>query len=178
MDDKKKPGASWEERTQLGPYQLEEQMPQPPHSPAELYLATHEKSGATALVLKPDAEADPARLKDFRVHVISSAAPSYVALEVVDSRRAKVSGAHSAESLIFLLRDVRWGLRSMARAFDGPREPRRRWRQRLALVGAAAVGAVLFALVCLAFESPSPRGPEFLASTPSALMNDDVPTAG
>ncbi|MFL5353654.1 MAG: hypothetical protein ACJ8AN_13485, partial [Archangium sp.] len=60
MDDKKKPEASWEERTQLGPYQLEEQMPQPPDSQAELYLARHEKSGATALVLKPDAEEDPA----------------------------------------------------------------------------------------------------------------------
>ncbi|MFL5354355.1 hypothetical protein, partial [Archangium sp.] len=144
----------------------------------ELYLARHEKSGATALVLKPDAEEDPAWLKDFRVHVISSSVPSYVALEVVDSRRAKAPDRHSADALMFVLRDVRRGLRRMARAFDGPREPRRLWRLRLALVGAAAVGAVLFALVCLAFESPSPRGPEFLASTPSALMNDDVPTAG
>src|SRR5690349_7886796 len=100
MDEKKKPEASWEERTQLGPYQLEEQIQQTPHTPEELYLATHEKSGATALVLKPDAEVHPSRLKDFRVHVISSVVPSYVALEVEDSRRARAPDMHSADVLM------------------------------------------------------------------------------
>ncbi len=86
MDEKKKPEGSWEERTQLGPYQLEEQVPQPAHSPGELYRARHEESGATALVLKPAAEEDVALLKDWRVRIISSIAPSYIAMEVEASR--------------------------------------------------------------------------------------------
>jgi hypothetical protein len=176
MDDKKKPEASWEERAQLGPYQLDEQMPQPPHTPDELYLATHEKSGATALVLKP-AEENPAWLKDFRVYLVSSEEQGYLALQVEDSRRARAPDRHSADSLMFVLRDARKGLRRMARAIDGPREPRRR-RQRLALVGAAALGAVLFALVSLAFESTPQSSPMSLAGSPPVLVSDEVQTAG
>ena len=84
MGEKKKSGASWEERTQLGPYQLEEQVPQPAHSKGELYRARHEKSGATALVLKPAAEEDVAKLKNWRVRIISSIAPSYIAMAEVE----------------------------------------------------------------------------------------------
>jgi hypothetical protein len=53
MDEKKK--TEREEREQLGPYQFEEQMPQEDLSAGELYRATYEKSGATALVFKPAA---------------------------------------------------------------------------------------------------------------------------
>jgi hypothetical protein len=173
MDEEKK----WEERRQLGPYQLEEQMPQSPDSPGELYRATHEKSGATALVLKPAADEDSAPTEDFRVHVISSEVPSYIALEVEDSRRVRTPGRHSAESLMELLEGAREALRRMARALEDPEELRRRWRLGLALVGAAAVCALLFALVLSAPESPPPSGPEPLASTPLAPMSDEVSTA-
>lgn len=176
MDDKKKPEASWEERAQVGPYQIDEQIAQDPHSPEELYLATHEESGATALVLKP-AE-NPSWLKDFRVYLVAEKARGYFALELEHTRRARAPDMYSAESLLFVLGDARRALRRMARAFDGPREPRRRWRQGLALVGAAALGALLCALGHLAFVSPPPSGPESLALTPPVLVNDEVPTAG
>ncbi|MFL5352123.1 hypothetical protein [Archangium sp.] len=170
MDDERK----WEERTHLGPYQLKEQLPQSPDSPGELYVATHEKSGATALVLKPAADEDSAPTTDFRVHVISSEVPSYIALEVEDSRRARARGRHSAESLMSLLEEVREGLRRMARALDDPEEPRFPWRLGLALAGTAAVCALFFALGRLSPESPPPSGPELLANTPLAPTSDEV----
>jgi hypothetical protein len=45
--------ASWGEPEQVGPYCVEEQVPQDTHSQGELYRAIHETSGAMALVLKP-----------------------------------------------------------------------------------------------------------------------------
>ncbi len=177
-EEKKKSEASWEERAQLGPYQLEEQMPQSAHSPGELYRATHEKSGATALVLKPAAEEDVAGLRDCRARFISSVALSYVAMEVEDSRGAVASNRNSVESLVLLFEGVHEGVRRMARAFDDDHESRRRWRLGLALAGAAAVCVLLLALVRLALVSQPPSGPEFLANTPPAPMSHEVPTAG
>jgi hypothetical protein len=178
MDDEKKSGASWEKRARLGPYELEEQMPQEPHSPGEMYRARHEKSGATALVLKPDAEEDVAGLRDCRVRFISSVAPSYIALEVEDSPGAVGSRRNSVEGLVLLFEGVQEGVRRMARAFDGDPEPRRWWRWGLASAGVAAVGVLLLALVRLAFVSQPPSGPEPLANTPPAPMSHEVPTAG
>ncbi|HEX8438591.1 hypothetical protein [Archangium sp.] len=178
MDEEKKARTSWEERTQLGPYQLEEQMPQSPHSPGEVYRARHEKSGATALVFKPAAEEDMAQLKDWRVRIISSVAPSYIAVEVEDSRWSVAPTKHSVDALMVLFERVREGMRHMARAFDDDHESLRRWRLGLAVAGAAAVCVLLLALVRLAFVSPLPSGPEELASTPPAPMSDEVPTVG
>jgi hypothetical protein len=59
MDEKKKSEESWEEAERLGPYQLHEQVPRSAGNQGELYRATHETSGATALVLKPAAEHPP-----------------------------------------------------------------------------------------------------------------------
>ncbi len=56
MGTKKKSESSREEPEQLGPYRIQEQVPQAAHSQGELYRATHETSGATALVLKPATE--------------------------------------------------------------------------------------------------------------------------
>ncbi|PTL78812.1 hypothetical protein [Vitiosangium sp. GDMCC 1.1324] len=172
MDEKKKPQENWEERAQLGPYQLEEQMPQSPDSPGELYRATHEKSGATALVLKPSAEEDVAGLKDCRVRFICSVAPSYYALEVEDSR-----GRISVESLLVLFEGVREGVRRMSRAFDDPHESRHRWRLGLAVAGAAVVGVLILSLVHLAHVSPPPGGSNPLANTSPEPMSDEVTTA-
>ena len=127
MDDEKKSGRSWEERTQLGPYQLEEQMPQSAHSQGELYRARHEESGATALVFKPAAEEDVALMKDWRVRIISSIAPSYIALEVEDSQWAVAPDKHSADALVFLfavmpeLQEPRWGKSREERAAEAER---------------------------------------------------------
>ncbi|MFL5357490.1 hypothetical protein [Archangium sp.] len=170
MDEEKK----WEERTQVGPYQLEEQLPQDPGSPGELYLATHEESGATAVVLKPAAGEDAAPIPDFRVELIASQAKDYLALEVKDSRRARAPDKHSADALMPLLGDVREGVGRMTRALDGPEEPRPLWRLGLAWASVAAVAALLFALVRLVSGSPPPGGPESLASTPPAAESYDV----
>jgi hypothetical protein len=166
-------GKKWEERTQVGPYQLEEQMPQDPGSPGELYLATHEKSGATALVLKPAAGEGEAPIPDLQVHFIASQEEDYLALEVKDSRRARAPDRHSADALMPLLGDVREGVGRMARALDGPEEPRPLWRLGFALASVAAVAALVFALVRLASGSPPPGGPESLASTPPAAESPD-----
>jgi hypothetical protein len=170
MDEEKK----WEERTQVGPYQLEEQMPQDPGSPGELYLATHEKSGATALVLKPAAGEDEAPIPDLQVHFIASQEEDYLALEVKDSRRARAPDRHSADALMPLLGDVHEGVGRMARALDGPEAPRPLWRLGFALASVAAVAALVFALVRLASGSPPPGGPESLASTPPVAESYDV----
>jgi hypothetical protein len=175
--DEKKSETSWEERTQLGPYRLEEQVPQSAHSQGELYRARHEKSGATALVLKPAAEEDVAQLKDWRVRIISSIAPSYIAMEVEDSQWSVAPNKHSVEALVFLLEGVREGVRRMARALD-TYEPRIRWRLGLGLTGAAVVCALLFAWVRLASVSQTSGDPEPVASTPSVPMSHEEPTVG
>ncbi|MFL5355960.1 hypothetical protein [Archangium sp.] len=173
MDEEKK----WEARTQVGPYQLEEQMPQDPGSPGELYVATHEESGATALVLKPAADKDAAPIPDFQVSFMASEEKDYLALEVKDSRRARAPDRHSADALVELLGDVHEGVGRMARALDGPEEPRPLWRLGFALGSTAAVCALAFALGRLASGSPPPSGPEFLASTPPGLIHDEAPPA-
>ncbi|HYO58200.1 hypothetical protein [Archangium sp.] len=173
MDEEQKSEASREE--QLGPYQLEEQVPQSNLSQGAFYRATHETSGATALVFKPADEQGAARPRNWRVRLISSASPGYLALEVEESPWSVAPDRHSVEALLFLFEGVREGVRRMARAFPDIQEPRPRWR--LALASAAAVCTLLFALVRLAPVSFPPSGPEPLASTPSASMSDEVPTA-
>jgi hypothetical protein len=173
MDEEKK----WEQRTQVGPYQLEEQMPQDPGSPGELYVATHEETGATALVLKPAAGEDEAPILDLQVHFIASQEDDYLALEVKDSRRARAPDRHSADALMPLLGDVHEGVGRMARALDGPEEPRPLWRLGFVLGSVAAMCALAFMLGRLASVSPPPSGPEFLASTPPEFIHDEEPPA-
>lgn len=173
MDEEKK----WAERTQVGPYQLEEQMPQDPGSSGELYLATHEESGATALVLKPAAGEDAAPIPDFQVKFMASEEEDYLALEVKDSRRARAPDKHSADALVELLGDVHEGVGRMARALDDPEEPRPLWRVAFTLGIIAAVCALAFMLGHLVSASPPPSSPEFLASIPPGLINDGGPSA-
>jgi hypothetical protein len=170
--------SSWEEPAQLGPYQLEEQVPQSEHSRGELYRATHETSGAMALVLKPSAEAEahPAPLTDWRVRCISSTSPSYLALEVEHSPWSAAPDRPSVEALVCTFEDVRDGVRRMDPALSVSPPPRTRWRPGLALAGAAAMCALAFTLLHLAPESPPPISPEPMAKDMPAPPSNVVPT--
>lgn len=172
MDDKK-----WEERTQVGPYQLEEQMPQSPDSPGELYRATHEESGATALVLKPAAGSGEAPIPDLQVRFIASQEEDYLALEVKDSRRARAPDKHSADALVPLLGDVHEGVGRMTRALDGPEGHRALWRLGFALASATAVLALAFMLGRVAPVPPPLSSPPSLTSTPPGIPDTEEPPA-
>ena len=164
----KKSESSREELEQLGPYQLHEQVPQDEHGPGELYRATHERSGVTALVLKPATGEGAVPLRDWRVRCVSSASPGYVALEVEDSRWAVAPERYPVEALMCLFEEVREGVRHMADAFPTYDEPRP-WRRLGVLAGAAAVCALVFALVHMAPVSQPPDGPSHEAPTDTAM---------
>jgi hypothetical protein len=176
VDEQKKSEPSWEEVEKVGPYQLHEQVAQDEHSRGELYRATHETSGATALVLIPSTEDGAAPQTDWRVRCISSASPGYVALEVEDSRWAVAPDKYSAEALVCLLEDVRDGVTRMTRALPDDKEPRLWWRLGLVVAGAAAVCALAFALLHPASVSPPSASSEPWASAPPAPIRQEVPT--
>ena len=173
---KKKPESNWEEAERLGPYQIHEHVLRSKHSRGELYRATHVKSGATALVLKPAAEDGSVPLTDWRVRCISSSSPSYLAVEVEHSPRSVAPDKHSVEALLFMFEDLRDGVRRMFHAVPPFNEPRPRWHLGLALAGAAAVCALVFALVRLPPESQPPDDPTPLAGAAPAPISDGVPT--
>jgi hypothetical protein len=172
----KKPESSWEEAERVGPYQLHEQLPQDDLDQGELYRATHERSGVTALVLKPSTVEGEAPLKDWRVRYVSSSSHNYLAVEVEDSRWSTASGRHSVEALMCLLEDMREGVRRMADALPLDDAPRPWRRLGLALAGVAAVGALLFVLVRTRPVSQPLGEPEHLTSATPAPMSDEVTT--
>ncbi|MFY0570895.1 hypothetical protein ACN28E_44665 [Archangium lansingense] len=178
MEEGKKSEASSEDMEQLGPYQLHEQVAQDEHSRGELYRATHETSGATALVLKPAAEDGAVPLTDWRVRCISSASFSYIAVEVEQSPWSVEPVRHSTEELMCVFEDVHEGVKRMARALPDFDEPRRRWPLGLALAGAAAVFALFFALSRQASVLPQPGGPDTLAGAVPAPVSLEVQTNG
>jgi len=180
MDEQEKSESRGEDAEQLGPYQLQEQVPQDEYSQGELYRATHETSGAPALVLKPstwnEERAEP--LTDLRVRIISSASPGYDALEVEQTPRSVAPDRQSVESLVATLEDVHETVGRMARAFSAESGPRRlRWHPRWGLAGATAVGALLFSLVSLTPVSQPPRGPGLETNAPPSHVSHDVPAA-
>ncbi|HYO72132.1 MAG TPA: hypothetical protein VEU33_39265 [Archangium sp.] len=180
MDEEKKSEESGKPPERLGPYLLKEQVEQSHDSEEELYLATHETSGATALVRKHAPEEGAAERKDWRVRFSFWASRGYSVMEVEHTDWARAQDRQSAESLLFTVESALEEVRRMARAIVGPHEPhepRRRWLLGLGVVGAATVCALLFALVRLASVSQpsSPREP--LASSPPAPMSHGVPTA-
>ncbi|WP_257448008.1 hypothetical protein [Archangium lipolyticum] len=178
MDEKKKSEEKWEEAERLGPYQLHEQVPQSAGNQGELYRATHETSGATALVLKPAAEQGAAPLTDWRVQLSSSASAGYIAMEPRDTPWSVAPDKHSVEALMFLFEGVQAGVGRMSRAFPNTHAPRLRWSLGLSVASAAAVCALLFALVRLSSVSQTSSGPELVASTPSAPVSHEASTAG
>ncbi|HEX5746052.1 MAG TPA: hypothetical protein VFZ09_07400 [Archangium sp.] len=175
MDEEKKSEVCSEGVEQVGPYQLHEQVPQDEHSRGELYRATHETSGASALVLRP-AEDGSAPLTDWRVRCISSASPSYLALEMEPAPGSAAPDRHSVEELMCGFEDVHEGVKRMARAFPVYDEPRLRWRLGLALAGVVAMLALVFALFRQAPLSQAPGGPAPLAGVAPAPMSQEVPT--
>jgi hypothetical protein len=174
MDEEKKAEASGENPEQVGPYQLQEQVPQSARGQGELYRATHETSGETALVLKLTAEEGAAPLKDWRVSLVSSSASSgYVAMQVEQTPWSRAPDRQSVESLVFTFEGVHEAVRRMARAAPETYEHRPRWHLGLGVASAAAVCALLFALVRLAPVSRPPSGPEPVASAPPAPSSQD-----
>jgi len=170
MDEEKKSEASGEGAERVGPYLLQEQVQQSNDSQEELYLATHETSGATALVRKHAPEEGTAPRKDWRVFLGSWASRGYSAMEVEHTDWARAQDRQSAESLLLTLEGVLEEVRLMVRAVSGPHEPRLRWRLGWGVASAVAVGALLLALVRLAPVSQPP-------SALPAPLSHELPTA-
>ncbi|HYO54145.1 hypothetical protein [Archangium sp.] len=170
MDEEKKSEVSGQQPERLGPYLIQEQVQQSADSQVELYLATHETSGATALVRKHAAEQGAAPGKEWRVRLGCWASGGYSAMEVEHTDWARAQDRQSVESLLPTLEGVLEEVRHMARDVADPHEPRLRWLLELGVVSAATVGALLFALVRLASVSQPP-------SAPPAPMSHGVPTA-
>ena len=173
MDEGKQSEESWEEPERLGPYLLQEQVPQSDDSQGKLYLATHEPSGTTALLLKL-ARKGAATLMDLRGLVNVSASLGFIAMHVEHTPWSRAPDRQSVESAVFTFEGLHEAMRRMARAVSDTPEPCPRWRLGLALASVAAVGTLLFALVQLTSESPPPNGPEPLADTPPVLTSDDA----
>ncbi|HEX8824324.1 MAG TPA: hypothetical protein VF794_30665 [Archangium sp.] len=145
MDEEKKAEASGDEVERVGPYQLQEQVPQEDHSRVEVYRATHETTGAPTLLLKPAAEDEEGTepLPDCRVRFISSTSPSYVAVEVEHTPWCVAPDKHSVEELVCTFEDVQKAMGRMDQALHPSNEARPGWRLRLALSGAAALVVAL-----------------------------------
>jgi hypothetical protein len=175
MTDDTQSESRWEESEQLGPYQLHEQMPQFVRGGGSLYRATHETSGAAALVLKPaEGAARSAPLTDWRVHCISSASPSYVALEVERSPWTFAPDKHSVEELLCVFEDVQDSVRRMARLVPGAGEsrPQPRWRLGLAVGGAATLLVLAVVLLLPTTQGPITEEQEQEQSTVEAWSTD------
>jgi hypothetical protein len=175
MADEKKPEPGEGECKRLGPYQLHEEVTQSTREHGALYHATHETSGAAALVLEPAEDGSPPP-GDWQVRCISSSAPGYVAVEVERSPWTVPDDEHTAEDMESAFEDLRDGVNRIARAFPAASEPRPRWRLGLALSGAAAVGALTFVVMHRAPASPPPANPDARASVEPAPMSDAIPT--
>ncbi|WNG43570.1 hypothetical protein F0U60_05215 [Archangium minus] len=175
MKDEKESESSWEESERLGPYELHEQVTQAAPDRGELYRATHETSGATALVLKPTGdEDDKTRPKDWQARCVSSSSPSYLAVEVEHTPWSVSPDRHSAEALVFMFEDLREAVRRMAQHIPTADEPHPRWRLRLALASAAVACALVFALATMSRPPEGPNSESIAALTPMSL--EEVPT--
>jgi hypothetical protein len=180
MDERKKSGSSGEDAARVGPYQVEEQVPQDESSQEFLYRARHETSGAPTLVLERttrsehEEKAEPR--PEVRVHLISSASGGYDAMEVEQTPRSVAPERQSVESLVATLEDVHEAVGRMMDAYSGSPAPSP-WRHLGGgLVGAAVVGALLFALVRSVPELRTPSGPDSLAGTEPSPPSHEVPT--
>ncbi|WP_257462168.1 hypothetical protein [Archangium lipolyticum] len=145
MDEGKKSESSGEEVGQVGPYQLHEQVPQDDYSLGELYRATHEANGETALVFKPAAgdEKGSGQLTDWQVRLVSSASDGYVAMKAEEPPKSVASDEHSVEALVCTFEEVRGAVGRMDHALHAANEPRPWWRLGLALSGATILGVAL-----------------------------------
>jgi hypothetical protein len=145
MDEEKKAESSGDEVERVGPYLLQEQVPQEEYSRWELYRATHETTGAPTLLLKPAAEDEEGTepLPDCRGRFISSTSPSYFAVEVEHTPWCVAPDKHSVEELVCTFEDVQKAMGRMDQALHASNEARPGWRLRLALSCAAALVVAL-----------------------------------
>ncbi|WP_309888843.1 hypothetical protein [Archangium sp.] len=178
MDEGKKSESSWEEAEKVGPYRLEEQVPQDDYSQGECYRATHETSGAPALVRKraTEDEQEEAQQTDLRVRLISSAAHGYDAMEVEQTPMSVAPDRQSVESLVSTLEEAHKVVERMAHAVSASDEPRPRRRLGLALTSAATVCALAFTLVFLASKTQPQSSTDALVVTEPARPSHEVPT--
>ena len=144
MDEEKKSGASGKGAARVGPYLIEEQVEQSNDSQEELYLATHETSGATALVRKHVAEEGRAPRKDWRVFLGSWASRGYSVMEVEHTDWARSQDRQTAESLLHTLEGALEEVRRMVSLMSDSHESRLRWR-----LGWGVAGAPIAGLPCL-----------------------------
>ncbi|WP_309894108.1 hypothetical protein [Archangium sp.] len=161
MDEEKKSEAKGEDPERLEPYLLQEQVEQSHDSPVEMYLATHETSGAKALVRKHTAEEKAAQRPEWLVRIGYLASQGYSMLHMEHTGFARALDKQTAESLLFTLERVLEEVRRMASVLAVTPEPRPRWHLGLGVgvVSAAAVGALLFALVHVDPVSQPPSTP-------------------
>jgi hypothetical protein len=153
VDDKNE--SSWEDSERVGPYQLHEQVTQSSPGQDELYGATHETSGAPALVPKPASEGEDgsAPLPDLQVRYVSSASSGYIAVEVVRSPWTFAPGSHSVDELVCTVEDLHAGVSRMARLLADSEEPPRPQRR----LGRARAGVALLTLTLVLL--PASREP-------------------
>jgi len=178
VDEETKSESSWDEAEQVGPYRLEEQVPQEDYNLGECYRATHETSGAPALVRKRATkdEQEEAQQTDWRVRLMSSASQGYDAMEVEQTPRSVASERQSVESLVSTLEDVHKQVERMAHAVSASDEPRPRRRLGLAPTSAVTVCAMAFALVFLASKTQPQSSTDTLSVTEPAFPSHEVPT--
>ncbi|WP_309896042.1 hypothetical protein [Archangium sp.] len=179
MDERKKSESNEEEAAQVGPYQLEEQVPQDDYSQGALYRASHETSGAPALVRESTAEEEKSEEppSDLSVRITSSASSGYDAMEVEQTSRAVAPDKQSVESLLVTLEDVHKVVERMLRALSASPEPRLRTNLGLVkLAGAVVLCVLAFTVGRHAPVSPSTSGPEPVVSVAAATLSDEVAT--
>ena len=177
MDEDKKSETSGEPPERLGQYLIQQEVRRSAPGQEEVYLARHETSGATALLVKLTARQAASLKKSWRVFLGYWASEGFFALQMEHTPWSRAQDRQSVESLLFTFEAVLDAVRRMARAVPDIREPRPRWHLGLALAGAAAMGALLFTLVRPALMSQPPSGPDPMASTASAPVSTDVLTA-
>lgn len=180
MSEKKKPEAKWEEAEHLGPYELHEQVLGAAHHSGELFRATHETSGVTALVFKPGtgAEARGADLPDWQVRCVSSSSPAFLSMEVEASPWSFGSSTHSAEELIVMAEGLREGVRRLTRLLTDSDERPSSPRRRLGWAVAGAVAACVLVVVLVTRQSsPLPPPVPMMDVSAAFLMapEEDVP---
>jgi len=177
MDERKKSGSSGEEAEQVGPYQLQEQVPQDDDSQGALYRARHETSGAPTLVREAtegEKRGEPQPV--VKVRIISSG--GYDAMEVEQTPRSVAPERQSVESLVATLEDVQEAVGRMARALSAssgrhPRE-RQQYPRLVRPTVAMAVCALAFVLGRHVPVSPPPSAPEPGVSVAPAPIRHEV----
>jgi hypothetical protein len=170
-DEEKKTGAGGQEPERLGPYRIEQEIPRARDGEEGLYLATHEPTGAVAMLVDCGAGKGEPPPEDLQVLLSVSASLRYYALHVLRTRWSRAPDRQSVESLLFTFVSVLAAVRRMARVMPDIREPRPRWHLGVGVAGAAAVCLLLLALVWRVSVSSSPSAPPAHLETPDPFTS-------